>query len=68
MNPDASPALLTKTELDWLQHKIKVSKVYEYRLKRAIGGFVKADALNPCLCNACSIIVTISESSSTARI
>ena len=36
MNPDASPALLTKTELDWLQHKIKVSKVYEYRLKSDI--------------------------------
>jgi hypothetical protein len=30
------PALLTKTELDWLQHKIKVSKVYEYRLKSDI--------------------------------
>ncbi|MFL6358989.1 MAG: hypothetical protein ACJ72V_06570 [Nitrososphaeraceae archaeon] len=36
MNPDASPALLTKTELDWLQHKIKVSKVYEYRLRSDI--------------------------------
>ena len=36
MNPDASPALLTKTELDWLQHKIKVSKVYEYRIKSDI--------------------------------
>ena len=30
------PALLTKTELEWLQHKIKVSKVYEYRLKSDI--------------------------------
>jgi hypothetical protein len=36
MTTDASPALLTKTELDWLQHKIKVSKVYEYRLKSDI--------------------------------
>ena len=36
MNPDASPALLTKTELDWLQHKIKVSKAYEYRLRSDI--------------------------------
>jgi hypothetical protein len=36
MNSDTSPALLTKTELDWLQHKIKVSKVYEYRLKSDI--------------------------------
>jgi hypothetical protein len=36
MNPDASPALLTKTELEWLHHKIKVSKVYEYRLKSDI--------------------------------
>jgi hypothetical protein len=36
MNPDTCPALLTKTELDWLQHKIKVSKVYEYRLKSDI--------------------------------
>ena len=36
MNPDISPALLTKTEIDWLQHKIKVSKVYEYRLKSDI--------------------------------
>jgi len=26
MNPDSFPALL-KTELDWLQHKIKLSKV-----------------------------------------
>ena len=33
MATDTFPALLTKTELDWLQHKIKVSKVYEYRLK-----------------------------------
>jgi hypothetical protein len=37
MNPDIStPALLTKTEREWLQHKIKVSKVYEYRLKSDI--------------------------------
>ncbi|MFL6413881.1 MAG: hypothetical protein ACJ71K_21895 [Nitrososphaeraceae archaeon] len=36
MNPDTFPALLTKTELDWLQHKIKVSKVYEYRLRSDI--------------------------------
>jgi hypothetical protein len=36
MTTDASPALLTKTELDWLQHKIKVSKVYEYRLRSDI--------------------------------
>ena len=36
MNPDISPALLTKTEIDWLQHKIKVSKVYEYRLRNDI--------------------------------
>ena len=36
MNPDTCPALLTKTEIDWLQHKIKVSKVYEYRLKSDI--------------------------------
>jgi hypothetical protein len=36
MSLDASPALLTKTERDWLQHKIKVSKVYEYRLKSDI--------------------------------
>jgi hypothetical protein len=35
MNPDSFPALL-KTELDWLQHKIKVSKVYEYRLRSDI--------------------------------
>jgi hypothetical protein len=36
MNSDTSPALLTKTELDWLQHKIKVSKVYEYRMRSDI--------------------------------
>jgi hypothetical protein len=36
MNNDTSPALLTKTELDWLQHKIKVSKVYEYRIRSDI--------------------------------
>ncbi|MFL6400552.1 MAG: hypothetical protein ACJ72J_13365 [Nitrososphaeraceae archaeon] len=39
MNPETnsfSPALLTKTEFDWLQDKIKVSKVYEYRLKSDI--------------------------------
>jgi hypothetical protein len=36
MNPEACPAFLTKTELDWLQHKIKVSKVYEYRLRSDI--------------------------------
>ena len=36
MNPNASPALLTKTELEWLQHKIRVSKVYEYRIKSDI--------------------------------
>jgi hypothetical protein len=36
MNPDTFPALLTKTELEWLQHKIKVSKTYEYRLKSDI--------------------------------
>src|SRR5919202_4976513 len=28
--------ILTKTELEWLQHKIKVSKVYEYRLRNDI--------------------------------
>jgi hypothetical protein len=33
---DTFPALLTKTELEWLQHKIKVSKVYEYRLRSDI--------------------------------
>ena len=36
MTTDASPALLTKTELEWLQHKIRVSKVYEYRIKSDI--------------------------------
>ncbi len=37
MNPDIpNPALLTKTELDWLQYKIKVSKVYEYRLRNDV--------------------------------
>ena len=36
MANDTFPALLTKTELDWLQHKITVSKVYEYRLKSDI--------------------------------
>ena len=28
MNPDTFPALLTNAELEWLQLKIKVSKVY----------------------------------------
>ncbi|MFL6319916.1 MAG: hypothetical protein ACJ72Q_05540 [Nitrososphaeraceae archaeon] len=39
MNPETNsfnPALLTKTELEWLQDEIKVSKVYEYRLKSDI--------------------------------
>jgi hypothetical protein len=36
MNSEACPALLTKTELEWLQQRIKVSKVYEYRLKSDI--------------------------------
>jgi hypothetical protein len=36
MSPSASPALLTKTELDWLRGEIKVSKIYEYRIKSDI--------------------------------
>jgi hypothetical protein len=36
MGIDASPALLTKTELEWLRGDIKVSKVYEYRIKSDI--------------------------------
>ena|SRR5215212_7718552 len=36
MATDTFHALLTKTELGWLQHKIKVSRVYEYRLKSDI--------------------------------
>jgi hypothetical protein len=29
-------SIIINAELDWLQHKIKVSKVYEYRLRSDI--------------------------------
>jgi len=36
MNPDVSPALLSKTELRWLRNYIKVSKSFEYKIKSSI--------------------------------
>ena len=35
------PALLTRTEIDWLLGKIKVSKSYEYKLKSSIKRKIK---------------------------
>ena len=32
-NSDTKPALLTKTELEWLLGRVKVSKTYQYRIK-----------------------------------
>jgi hypothetical protein len=36
MNPDASPALLTKTELEWLNGNIQLSNVYQRKIKSDI--------------------------------
>src|SRR5919197_2360927 len=40
MNPEIdntlNPALLSKTELHWLQNDIKVSKSFEYKIKSSI--------------------------------
>jgi hypothetical protein len=30
------PALLTRTEIEWLSNNVKVSKIYEYRIKSDI--------------------------------
>ena len=35
------PALLTRTEVGWLQGKVKVSKPYEYRIKSDIRKKIK---------------------------
>ena len=36
MNPDSSPALLTKTELDWLNGNIQLSYAYQRKIKSDI--------------------------------
>src|ERR687887_2753361 len=36
MNPDTSPALLTKTELEWLNGNIQVSYTYQRKIKSDI--------------------------------
>jgi hypothetical protein len=36
MSPDASPALLTKTELEWLNGNIQLSYAYERKIKSDI--------------------------------
>ena len=33
MNPDSSPTLLTKTELDWLNGNIQLSYAYQRKIK-----------------------------------
>ncbi len=38
---DIKPALLTRTEIDWLLGKIVVSKSYEYKIKSSIKSKLK---------------------------
>jgi len=36
MTDNPKPAILTRTEIDWLSGRVKVSKSYEYRIKSDI--------------------------------
>jgi len=39
---EVTPALLTRTEFEWLSNKVKISKAYEYRIKRDIRKKIKS--------------------------
>ena len=38
---NTKPALLTRTEIEWLVNKVKISKAYEYRIKSDIRKKIK---------------------------
>jgi hypothetical protein len=46
INSSFKPSLLTKTEIDWLLGKAKLSKSYEYKIKSIIKSKLKVLSLN----------------------